>query len=152
VSLVVGSQASDFELPDQHGRRWRLSQLRGVKAVVVMFYPMAFTGTCTGELRALREDLAAFQNDTVALFTVSCDPMPALRVFAEQEHLDFPLLSDFWPHGEVTRAYGVFDDGAGRPLRGTFILDRDGIVRWCVVNGPGEARNIEDYTKALADL
>ena len=83
---------------------------------------------------------------------VSCDAMPTLRVFADREGITFPLLSDFWPHGDVARAYGVFDDRAGLALRGTFIVDRDGIVRWSVVNPRGKARDEAAYRVALAAL
>lgn len=152
MAVEVGQQAPEFALKDQHGQELRLADLRGERAVVLVFYPFAFTGTCTGELCELRDDLGAYQNDDVQVLAVSCDAGPSLRAFAEQEGFDFPLLSDFWPHGEVTRAYGVFDEGAGRPLRGTFVIDREGVLRWSVVNGPGEPRDPEAYKKALADL
>jgi peroxiredoxin len=152
MAVAVGQPAPDFELPDQHGSPVRLSALRGQQAAVVVFYPLAFTGTCTGELAELQENLTALQNDDVRLFAVSCDAMPSLRVFAEQEKLDYPLLSDFWPHGATATAYGVFADERGFALRGTFVIDRSGIVRWTVLNPAGEARDVDDYTKALAEL
>lgn len=152
MAVTVGQPAPDFELRDQHGTPVRLSALRGKQAAVLVFYPLAFTGTCTGELAELQENLTALQNEDVRLFAVSCDAMPSLRVFAEQEKLDFPLLSDFWPHGATATAYGVFAPERGIALRGTFVIDRDGIVRWTVLNPAGEARDVADYTKALAEL
>jgi peroxiredoxin len=152
MTLHVGLPAPDFTLRDQHGQTITLSSLRGERAVVVLFYPFAFSGVCTGELGELREALPEFQNDRVQLLAVSCDPMYALRAYADHQELDFPLLSDFWPHGEVARAYGVFNDSRGCAVRGTFVVDRKGVLRWQVVNAMPDARDIDAYRKALADL
>ncbi len=118
MGLSIGDEAPDFELRDQHGQPVRLSSFRGRKAVVVMFYPFAFTRVCTGELGEVRDNLAQWESDDVQLLAVSCDPMFSLRAFAEQDGLTFPLLSDFWPHGAVASSYGVLDetDGGGEPL------------------------------------
>ena len=110
MTLRNGEQVPDFTLRDQHGQHVTLSSFRGRKAVVVMFYPFAFSSVCTGELCAVRDDLTTFESDVVQLLAVSCDPMFALRAFADQDDLTFPLLSDFWPHGATARAYGVFND------------------------------------------
>lgn len=152
AAVQVGAQAPDFTLKNQHGESVRLSDFRDRKHVVLLFYPFAFTGVCTGELCALREDLPTYVNDDVQLLAVSNDSPFALRVFAEQEGLEYPLLSDFWPHGEVSRKYGVFDEEKGCALRGTFIIDRSGVVRWTVVNDLPEARDPEEYRKVLAEL
>ena len=116
----------DFTLRDQHGQDVSLSSFRGRKAVVVMFYPFAFSRVCTGELCAVRDRLPTFESDDVQVLALSCDPMFALRAFAEQDGLTFPLLSDFWPHGAVARAYGVFNEERGCSDRSTFIVDKDG--------------------------
>lgn len=152
MPVEVGQQAPDFELPNQFGETVRLSEFRGRKNVVLMFYPFAFTPTCTGELCAIRDERADFVNDDVQVLSVSCDPKASLKVYAEQQGFDYPLLSDFWPHGDVSRAYGVFLDGKGFATRGTFVIDKEGVVRWAVVNDPGTARSNDDYRKALADL
>jgi peroxiredoxin len=152
VTVNVGEEAPDFTLKDQHGQHVTLSALRGNKAVVLVFYPFAFSSVCTSELCALRDDLPTFHNDDVALLAVSCDPMYALRVFADRDRLTYPLLSDFWPHGAVTRAYGVFDEGRGCPLRGTFVIDTAGMVRWKVENGLPDVRDVAAYRAALANL
>lgn len=149
---MVGDRAPDFELRDQHGRRVTLSSYAGNRAVVVVFFPFAFTSVCSGELRVLREHRARFDSDDVALLAVSCDPMYALRVFDDQEDLGFPLLSDFWPHGAVARAYGVLDEVRGCPRRSTFVVDRDGTLRWSVHNAMGDARDVEEYARALEGL
>ena len=152
MALAIGSMAPDFELVNQHGQKISLSSYQGKKNVVVIFYPFAFSGICTGELCALRDDLAAFQNDKVELISISCDPMYANKVFAEQEGYKFQVLSDFWPHGAIAKAYGVFDENRGCATRGSFIIGTDGKIKWMVVNGLGEARNIAEYKAALSAL
>jgi len=147
----VGDPAPDFTLPDTHGTPVHLADLRGKPALLV-FYPFAFSGTCTGELCELRDNIAAFETAGVTLLGISCDPMFTLRAFREQEGYGFELLSDFWPHGEVASRYGVFDDARGLAVRGSFLLDADGVVRWTVVNPPGERRDLEGYLEALARL
>jgi peroxiredoxin (alkyl hydroperoxide reductase subunit C) len=152
AALTVGSVAPDFTLKDQNGVDVTLSAFRGRKNVVLVFYPFAFSGICTGELCEIRDDLGAFVSDDVQVLALSCDPMFSLRAFADKEGYFFPLLSDFWPHGEVARAFGVFHDGAGMAIRGTFLVDREGVIRWTLVNGPGEGRDFGGYREALAAL
>ncbi|MEH0633372.1 peroxiredoxin [Streptomyces bottropensis] len=152
MAIQVGDKAPDFELKDNHGATVRLADFRGEKNVVVLFYPFAFTGVCTGELCELRDNLPKFVNDDVQLLAVSNDSIHTLRVFAEQENLEYPLLSDFWPHGEVSRAYGVFDADKGCAVRGTFIVDKEGVVRWSVVNALPDARDLNEYLAALDTL
>jgi peroxiredoxin len=152
MAVEVGDQAPEFELRDQHGQPVALSGFRGARNVVLVFYPFAFTGVCTAELAALRDELVPSLAGDEALLTVSVDSVYAHRVFAEQEKLDLPLLSDFWPHGAVAQAYGVFDAERGCALRGTFIIDKDGVVRWTVVHGLPDARDVGEYRKVLGSL
>ncbi|MCL7429673.1 peroxiredoxin [Streptomyces sp. NPDC057806] len=152
MALQVGEKAPDFELKDNHGRAVRLSDFRGQRNVVLLFYPFAFTGVCTGELCELRDNLPKFTDRDTQLLAVSNDSVPTLRVFAEQEGFEYPLLSDFWPHGEVSRAYGVFAEDKGCAVRGTFVIDKEGLVRWTVVNGLPDARDLNEYVKALDTL
>jgi peroxiredoxin len=152
MTISIGSVAPDFELSDQHGNKVSLSSFKGKKNVVLLFIPFAFTGTCTGELCAMRDDLSAFQNENVELLAVSCDSMYTQRVWAEKEGYQFPVLADFWPHGAVAQAYGIFDEARGCALRGTFVIDKEGVVRWQVVNGLGDARSNDEYKAALAAL
>ncbi len=149
---AVGELAPDFELVDQHGTPVRLSSFRGVRNVLLVFYPWSFSNVCTGELCVLRDDLASFQNDDAQLLAISIDSRHVQRQFAEREGFEFPLLADFWPHGEVARRYGVFDDAVGAALRGGFVIDRDGIVRWSVLRGIPDARDAADYRRVLAEL
>jgi peroxiredoxin len=151
-AIAVGTEAPEFELRDNNAQTHRLSSYRGEKNVVLVFYPFAFTGVCTGEMCAIRDDVAALQNDDTQVFAISCDTVASLRVFAEKEGLTYPLLSDFWPHGEVAKAYGVFNETLGAADRGTFVIDKSGVVRWTVRNEIKDARDLADYQKALAEL
>jgi peroxiredoxin (alkyl hydroperoxide reductase subunit C) len=150
--VAVGEVAPDFTLRDQNNERFTLSASRGSRAVLVIFYPLAFTGICTGELCAVRDDLSAFQNDDVQVVTISVDSPYAHKVFSEREGYDFPLLADFWPHGAVAKSYGVFNEVAGFANRGTFLVDRDGVVRFAELNGPGEGRDADAWRAAIAAL
>jgi len=152
MAVEVGDEAPDFELKDQHGTPVSLSGFRGKKNVVLVFYPLAFSGVCSGELCAIRDQFPEVTRDDVELVTVSVDSTFVLRTWAEQQHFNFTMLADFWPHGAVAKTYGVFDDKMGVATRGTFIIDKDGIVRWKVVNPIPQAREIADYQKALAEL
>ncbi len=152
VVPAVGAVAPDFELRDQHGQQVRLSSYRGAKVVVLMFYPYAFSRVCTGELWDVRDNHPELTSDDVQLLAVSCDPMFALREFADRDGLTFPLLSDFWPHGEVATAYGVFDAARGCAQRSTFIVDREGVLRWSVHNAMPDARDLAEQSQVLDRL
>jgi peroxiredoxin len=152
MTPTIGHKAPDFTLRNQHGESVSLSSFRGSRHVVIVFYPFAFSGVCTGEMYELRDQLSTFENDAVQLLAVSCDPVYALRAFADQEGLKFPLLSDFWPHGEVARAYDVFNAELGCSMRSTFIVDRDGVLRWQIDNALADARSLDDYAQALSGL
>jgi mycoredoxin-dependent peroxiredoxin len=152
MAVEVGDQAPDFELKDQHGTPVSLSSFRGSKNVVLVFYPLAFSGVCTSELCAMRDEFPEVTRDDVELLTVSVDSTFVLKTWAERDHFNFELLSDFWPHGSVAKSYGVFDEDRGIATRGTFIIDKTGVVRWKVVNPIPQARDIAEYQKALAAL
>jgi mycoredoxin-dependent peroxiredoxin len=151
MSVTVGQVAPDFTLVNQDGQPVTLSDLRGRK-VVLVFYPFAFSSLCTDELCSLRDRRGSFDDDTV-LLGISVDSRHALKAFKAAEGLGYDLLSDFWPHGQVAQAYGVFlPDAGGKATRATFVLDREGVVRWAVINGPGEIRNPDDYAAAAAAI
>ncbi len=155
MAIAVGDIAPDFELNDQYGKAVKLSDFRGKAPVVLMFYPFAFSSICTGELCEIRDDHlgdGGVGDSEAVVLAVSTDPMYALRAFADAEGFKHMLLSDFWPHGEVAKKYGVFLEDKGFATRGTFVIDKDGVVRWAVVNGPGDARPVADYRAALAAL
>jgi peroxiredoxin len=151
-AVEVGDEAPDFTLRDQNNEEVTLSSFRGEKAVLIIFYPLAFTGICTGELCRVRDELPTFQNDDVQVLTISVDSPYSHKIFSEREAYQFPLLSDFWPHGEVARRYGVFNETVGFADRGTFLVDRDGIVRFREHNSPGEGRDASVWHDAIAAL
>jgi peroxiredoxin len=151
MSVEIGTAAPDFELFSQYGETVRLSELRG-RPVVLVFFPLAFTGRCTGELCELRDNLGLFEDSGVRLIGISVDSKASLRAWGDQEGYTFRLLADFWPHGEVARRYGVFLAERGYATRATFVLDADGIVRASFATGPGEPRSLGDYRAALDTL
>ncbi len=152
MSVDVGDEAPDFELQDQSRQPVRLSSFRGRKNVVVVFYPMSFTPTCQGELCAIRDTIEDFDSDDVQTLAISVDTSAVHRRWADEQGYTFPLLADFWPHGEVARAYGVLDEGSGLALRGTFIVDKQGRVVYKVVNGIKQARDVDEAKAVLAGL
>ena len=152
MAVEIGRPAPAFTLRNQHGESVSLAGFTAKHHVALVFFPFAFTGVCTAELCELRDSIADFTDEGATVLAVSCDPMYALRVFADREGLGFSLLSDFWPHGEVSRAYGVFDTIRGCSGRATFIIDREGVLRWHVENELPQARNLDDYRKVLASL
>ena len=151
MSLSVGDVAPEFSLPDQDKQVVHLAGLRGAP-VLVVFYPFAFSGTCTGELCQLRDELATYRDAGVQVVAISTDPVFSLKAFGEKEGFAFPLLSDFWPHGATAQAYGVFNDKAGMALRGTFLVDAAGTVAFAEVNQPGDAREQSGWKDAVAAL
>jgi peroxiredoxin (alkyl hydroperoxide reductase subunit C) len=152
VTPTLGEPAPDFTLRDQNNEEFTLSSFRGAKAVLIVFYPLAFTGICTSELARVQADLGAFVNDDVETVSVSVDSTYSNKVFSEREGFEFRLLSDYWPHGAVAQAYGVFNETTGFANRGTFLVDRDGIVRFAELNGPGDGRDPDLWRKAIEAL
>jgi peroxiredoxin len=150
--LSLGGSAPDFTLRDQFGQDVRLSSYRGTKAVVIFFYPFAFSGVCTGEMAGIRDRLDEFMTFDTEVLGISCDPVYSLRAFADAEGLNFPLLSDFWPHGEVARSFEVFDDAKGCPRRSSYVIDKGGTVRWAVHNANPEGRDLDEHLKQLTAL
>ena len=152
MPISVGVPAPDFTLKDQNNQEVSLAGFRGRKAVLLIFYPLAFSRRCHGELTEVQQNLPAYVNDDVQVLTVSVDSVYSHKVWAVQEGFDFPLLADFWPHGGVARAYDVFNETTGFANRGTFLIDRDGVVRFAEMNGPGEERDQQAWKAALAAL
>ena len=151
TGLELGAAAPDFDLRDQHGQRVSLSGFRGRADVLLVFFPWAFSSVCSSELAALRDRLGDFPGSVQPL-AISCDPMYSLRAASDAEDLPFPLLSDFWPHGAVATAYGVFDDALGVASRSSFLVDRDGLVQWQVHHAMPDPRAVEGYLAALEGI
>ncbi|MGH3459066.1 peroxiredoxin [Aeromicrobium sp.] len=150
MSLDIGDVAPDFTLKNQHGEEVSLSSFTGESAVLLVFFPFAFSGICSGEFGEIRDHMSDF--DGAEVLAVSCDHFFANRAFADAQGLEFSVLSDFWPHGEVSRAYGIFNEDVGVAERGTSVIDRQGIVRWKVEHGINDARDLGAYREALAAL
>ena len=151
MTVSVGDVAPEFSLPDQDKQVVSLADLRGTP-VLLVFYPFAFSGICTGELCQLRDELATYSDAGVKVLAISTDPVFSLKAFREKEGFEFPLLSDFWPHGSTAQAYGVFNEKAGMALRGTFLIDAEGTITFAEVNQPGDARAQSGWKDAVGQL
>jgi peroxiredoxin len=152
VTISVGNTAPAFQLRDQHGSEQSLAARSGERNVLLVFYPFAFTGVCSGEMLALQEHADDWATRGTDVLAVSCDPVPSLNAFADRDGLTIPLLSDFWPHGKVSKSYGAFDDSLGAAGRATYVIDKTGTVRWTVQSAIADPRDINDYLKALDAL
>jgi len=152
MTVEVGKEAPDFELPDSENGKTKLSDYRGKKNVLLVFYPLAFSPICTSEFCALRDINADIQSDETEVLGVSVDSRWTLKAWKDAERFTNKFVADFWPHGEVGRAYGVFDEKRGTTLRGTFLIDKQGILRWMEVNPAIEARDQAGWRKAISDL
>ncbi|MCY9784562.1 peroxiredoxin [Nocardiopsis sp. EMB25] len=149
--ITEGAHAPDFTLHDQYGQDTTLSGLRG-RPVLVVFYPLAFSGVCSGELAELSARHAEFEDLGARVLAVSVDSVFSLRTWSDRESFPFALLSDFWPHGAVADAYGVFDAARGTARRGTFLVDAEGVVRWTVTTAVSEPRDVDAYLRELRSL
>jgi peroxiredoxin len=152
MALENDTTAPDFELANQFGEHVRLRDFRGRSAVALVFFPLAFSSTCTSELCDLRDNLALFKAAGIELIGISVDSKATLRAWAEQEGYDFTLLADFWPHGDVAKQYGVFLEEKGFANRATFLIDAGGVIRASFITAPGQARSLEEYRAAIEEL
>lgn len=150
TALAVGEQVPTWSSVDQHGAPIGSQELAG-RAALMVFYPFAFTGICSGELDELQGSLDEIDSAGVTLIGLSCDTMYTQRVFSEHRNLRMPLVADHWPHGAIASAFGVFDAQAGCAVRASFLIDGDGTVVWQVVNDIGERRDITDHVTAVRD-
>lgn len=148
--LEAGTPAPEFELVNQFGQTVRMSELRAEHPVTLVFFPLAFSGICQGELCELRDNFAMFEGADSQLVGISVDSKHTLRAWAEAQSYDFPLLADFWPHGAVASAFGAFDEVNGVAQRATFVIGTDGVIRASFATPRGQARSLEQYREALA--
>lgn len=148
----AGGRAPELSLPDQRGDLVTLSEVVADRHALVVFFPFAFSSICTGELLDIQLNIDEFVNDRVQVLAVSCDSTYTLRAWASLEGYRFPLLSDYWPHGEATRSWGVLDEESGMANRGTFVVDPSMTVRWSLVYEPGQVREVGDLHRVVRDL
>ena len=152
MTLIIGDAAPDFSLINQFGETVTLSEFKGKKNVVIVFYPLSFSGICTGELCELRDNFAQFERADVELLAISVDSKFVQKKFADQEGYKFSVLADFWPHGGVAKAYGVFLEENGISNRATFVINKDGELVSKFITAPGQARSLDEYNRALDSL
>ena len=146
VHLAVGAPAPRFSLRDQHGAT---CEPIGAHRTLLVFFPFAFSSTCTAELAGLSGEADRFRDAGVTVVAISCDPVYSLRAMAERDELDVALLSDFWPHGRVAREYGCFEESYGGPDRSSWLIDETGVARWSLHRTAGEQRSLEEHLSAL---
>lgn len=149
MTIQIGDQAPNFSLPNQRGEQIELETLRG-KPVVLAFYPLSFSPTCTDELCQLRDEFQIFEDSNATLLGVSVDSKFTQAAFSEAKGYQFDLLADFKPHGEVTKLYDAWLDEKGHGTRATYVIDANGVVIAKFMTSPGEMRPLADYTNALA--
>lgn len=148
----VGMEAPDFTLPDKNGQDVTLSSFRGLRNVLLVFFPSGYSGISDGELKQVRDDLDSFQNQNTQFLGVCVSQVFTLRALATESRYTFPLLSDFWPHGEVAKKYGVFDGDRGWATNGTFVIDKAGYLRWSEHNVVAESRDPSVWRQVLSTL
>lgn len=152
MSVRIGSLAPDFTLDSNKLEPVTLSSFAGDKNVLLVYYPRAFTPICRGELCQLRDEVELYHRYDVQVIGVSVDSPFCLKEWADEQGYPFPLLSDFWPHGEVAETYGTFDDAAGVARRGTFLIDTEGIVRFARVQEEDAPRDQSEWKSKVASL
>ena len=152
MTLIIGDPAPEFELTNQFGESVSLASFRGKKPVVLVFYPLSFSGICTGELCEIRDNFAKFENQDVELLAISVDSKFVQKQFAEHEGYKFSVLADFWPHGAIAKQYGVFIEDSGIANRATFVINKSGELVSKFITAPGQARSLDEYDRALASL
>lgn len=152
MAAEIGQMAPDFTMTDQRRNPVSRDDLLGRKTLLV-FIPFAFSGVCTGEVCSLRDDVSSLSDLDANVVIVTTDTFFTNAAWAEKENLDFTILSDFWPHGAVSQAYGTFNDAVGVSMRSTYVLDEQGIVREIIASDElGVARNHDAYAGALAAI
>jgi peroxiredoxin len=148
---AVGQPAPDFALQSTSGATVTLAEFRGRKNVLLAFFPLAFTSTCTAELCEMRDDYSIYERGDVVVLPISVDSVPTLKEFRKMHSMRTELLSDF--KREATNAYGVMWQDAFFSNRAYFLIDREGIVRWAHVEAnPGQKRTTPEIMAQIDAL
>ena len=149
---MLGSPAPSFELPDQNKNLVSSDSLKGSKSLIV-FIPFPFTGICDDEGCAIRDNVARLNDLEANVVIITVHAVPVAAKWAAENGFGFPVLSDYWPHGATTQAYGAFNDKVGAANRYTFVLDAEGVVREVInTEALGIAREFDTYVEALAKI
>lgn len=154
MAIETGDRAPEFDLEEASGLpRVRLANYLGRSNVLLVFHPFAFTQVCTEEALDLQENLPSFRNANTEIVFVSCDASAARQAWKRDLGAEYTFASDFWSHGETAKRYGVFNEANGAPVRGTFLIDRDGVVIWSLVRSADTRRTelVPESLDALAD-
>jgi mycoredoxin-dependent peroxiredoxin len=150
MAIATGERAPDFDLEEAFDRpRLRLQDFRGKSNVLLVFHPFAFTPVCAEEALDLQANLSSFRDAETEVIFVSCDTSAARQAWKEELGATYPFASDFWQHGVASRAYGVFDEETGAPMRGTFLIDKDGVVIWSLVKDGRRTEMVPQSLEAL---
>ena len=151
MAIATGDRAPEFDLEEAYDRpRVRLSDFRGTSNVLLVFHPWAFTSVCAEEALDLQANLESFRNAETEVVFVSCDSSATRQAWKRELGATYTFASDFWQHGAAARAYGVFDETIGAPVRGTFLIDKDGVVIWSLVKEGRRTEMVPETLQALA--
>lgn len=150
-ALPAGSQAPDFTLVNSSGEKSSLSDHLG-NPVILAFYPADWSPVCGDQMTLYNEVLPLFNEHDARLLGISVDGKWSHRAFAEDRNLDFPILSDFEPKGEVARTYGVYDAEEGVCRRALFVIDAQGIIQWSYVSPSAVNPGADGILNALESL
>lgn len=144
-----GETAPDFSLKDQNGKEVKLSDYRGKKNVMIAFFPLAFTPVCSCQIPQYREDIGKFTDLQTQLLAISVDSVPAHKAWVDSMGgIDYPVLADFYPHGEVARKYGVLRE-QGFSERALFLIDKQGTIRFSQIH---DMKTQPDNNVVLAEI
>jgi peroxiredoxin len=150
MAIGTGDRAPDFDLEEAYDRpRLRLADFRDTSNVLLVFHPFAFTSVCGEEALDLQANLESFRKAETEVIFVSCDSSATRQAWKKELGATYTFASDFWQHGAAARAYGVFDEQTGAPVRGTFLIDKAGVVIWSLVK---EGRRTELVPESLGAL
>jgi len=152
MAVGTGDRAPDFDLEEAFDEpRLLLQDFRGKRNVLLVFHPFAFTEVCAEEAQDLQENLESFLNANTEIVFVSCDAPAARQAWKRELGAEYTFASDFWGHGIAAKSYGVFNEEVGAPIRGTFLIDRDGVVIWSLVKD-ASTRRTEMVPESLESL
>ena len=140
MAVKTGDRAPRFDLEVTHGERVTLDDFRGRSNLLLVFHPLAFTPVCEDEALDLQENLESFRNAGTEIVFVSCDASAARQAWKRELGAEYTFASDFWTHGATAKSYGVFNEENGAPIRGTFLIDTDGVVIWSLVKDTSTRR------------